>query len=186
MHSESPALRREVLAIVSIALQSPAGRQTDRAFRRLGRSPTDDPAADAIRLAMEKPGRLNAVLYQFTGGPGVAGGSIWYSPRPGERAGQLVGKTGGALGWVEPENLPAGLDAAHPYAIAITGDATADSSGTTTTDHWIVLIDPATGTQTEVAHLGVSIGDEESSTGGSNPYSRRMADSGYWFGWWAP
>lgn len=324
MDSESPALRREVLAVVSIALQSPANRPTDRALRRLGRTPTDDPAADAIRLAMEKPGRLtgslvvptsdaeaaaalsalsqqqrlilllhhgrhwdeariaralgahhgaedirdaeatvspelrprlawevdqqlrtivlgepptqlgrlikgfaalvvgvgvilaflaftrasidrpdliqlrpgglvradsegeltrlieeqvsvarvtpdNAILYQFTGGPGVAGGSIWYSPRPGERAGQLVGKTGGALGWVEPEYLPAGLNAAHRYAIAITEDTNTDSSGTTTTAHRVVLIDPDTGTQTEVADLGESSGDGKSSTSGVKP-----------------
>lgn len=323
MHSESPALRREVLAVLSIALQSPASRQTDRTLRRLGRTPTDDPAADAIRLAMEKPGRLagslnvptsdaeaaaalnamsqrqrltlllhhgrhwddariaralgadhgasyvrdaeaivspalrprlaweidhqlrtialdespnqsgrlikgfaalvvgvgvilaflaftrvnidrpdliqlrpgglvradsegqvtrlieeqvsvakvtadNAVLYQFTGGPGVAGGSIWYSPRPGERAGQLVGKFGGSLGWVEPEYLPAELNSTHRYAIAITGVTKPVSSGTITT-HWLVLIDPDTGTQTEVANLGVSSGDGESSTGGVKP-----------------
>ncbi len=323
VHSESPALRKEVLAILSIALRSPAGQQTDRALRQSGRANSDDLAADAIRAVMEKPGRSgsvqaipsadadaaaaiaalsarqrlalvlhhglhwpparigralgvddgtdvvveaeqavveslrprlaweidhqlrtievgassdrkrrlvkgtallvvgvsailiflaitqaniqrpdliqlrpggllradsqgevtrlieeqvsvakvtpdNEILYQFSGGPGVAGGSIWYSPGPGQRAGQLIGKTGGALGWVEADFLPAGLETTHRQAIAIIAERSGNSTSGTTT-HSVVIIDPATRAIAPVATLGTSTGSDEASTGGLKP-----------------
>ncbi len=323
VHNESPALREEVLATLSLALRTPAGRPTDQALRHLGRANSDDLAADAIRSAMNKPGRSagmldipsadeeasqaisalstrqrlalilrhgrhwddsrigralgvddgagavqeaemavaesvrprlaweidhqlrnillesssdrkrrlikglailavgvaailtflavtqanikrpdliqlrpsgllransdgditrlieeqvsvarvtsdDAILYQFSGGPGVAGGSIWYSPGPGQRAGQLIPKTGGVLGWVEPENLPPTTPASERQAIALIAERQA-SAGSGITTHSIVLVDPSTGTDISVAELGTSTGSEESSTAGTKP-----------------
>lgn len=110
----------------------------------------------------------NAVLYQFSGGPGTAGGSIWYSPGPGRRAGQLIPKTGGALGWVETDNLPSGFNPRNRQAVAIVADTIANS-GVSTTTHSIVLVDPETKAVAPVIELGTSTGDGESSTAGIKP-----------------
>ncbi len=59
---------------------------------------------EQVTVAVVSPD--NQVLYQLSGGPGVPGGSIWYSPGPGRRAGQVIAKTGGILGWVAAEDLP--------------------------------------------------------------------------------
>ena len=323
MHSESPSLRKEVLAILAIALRSPASQPTDRALRQAGRASSDDLAADAIRGVMEKPGRSrgelamptadaeaaaslaalsarqrlalvlhhglhwpparigralgvadgssvvsdaeeavdeslrprlaweidhqlrtievdtssdrkrklitgtallvvgvsailiflaitqanikrpdliqlrpggllradsqgevtrlieeqvsvakvtpdNEILYQFSGGPGVAGGSIWYSPGPGQRAGQLIGRTGGVLGWVEADFLPAGFDTTHRQAIAIIAERSGNSASGATT-HSVVIVDPATRVITPVVTVGASTGSDEASTGGVKP-----------------
>ncbi|MDH5423063.1 MAG: hypothetical protein OEY55_14785, partial [Acidimicrobiia bacterium] len=110
----------------------------------------------------------NEILYQFSGGPGVAGGSIWYSPGPAQRAGQLIGKTGGALGWVEADFLPAGFDPTHRHAIAIVAERSGNSASATTT-HSVIIVDPATRAITPVVTLGTSIGSDEASTGGFKP-----------------
>lgn len=121
---------------------------------------------EQVTVAVVSP--TNAVLYQFSGGPGVAGGSIWYSPGPGQRAGQVIAKTGGILGWVAPEDLPAGVDAPRPHGIAIVAE-TEFEAGIVTTTHQIVLVEPDSRDVTVISELGISTGDGEDSDDGIKP-----------------
>ena len=111
------------------------------------------------------------VLYQYSGGPGVAGGSIWYSEKPGERTGQVVAKTGGILGWIRPEDDPrAGSDLSEQptRAVAIVADNQFDS-GVVTSTYQLMILEPSTGETEVVATVGSSVGDGEQATSGTKP-----------------
>ncbi len=121
---------------------------------------------EQVAVAVVSPD--NKVLYQLSGGPGVPGGSIWYSPGPGQRAGQVIAKTGGILGWVAAEDLPPAISEQRPHGVAIVAE-TAFDAGVVTTTYQIVLVEPDSRSVAVIDELGTSTGDGERSNGGTAP-----------------